>query len=88
MQFQKWSQAELAMEAHNGKTRLGNSEVPLVVKFADAKRKDAVANQVSTVPSLLAGFGLICVIAGVIHVKCMAYICEAGRCHKCRSRCS
>lgn len=34
------------MEAHNGKTRLGNSEVPLVVKFADAKRKDAVANQV------------------------------------------
>ncbi|BDA45123.1 probable CUGBP Elav-like family member 2 [Coccomyxa sp. Obi] len=45
VQFQKWSQAELAMEAHNGKTRLGNSEVPLVVKFADAKRKDAVANQ-------------------------------------------
>ena len=46
MQFQKWSQAELAMEGHNGKTRLGNSEVPLVVKFADAKRKDAMAGQV------------------------------------------
>ena len=28
------------MEAHNGKTRLGSSEVPLVVKFADAKRRD------------------------------------------------
>ena len=40
MQFRKWSQAENALEAHNGKTRLGGSEVPLVVKFADAKRKD------------------------------------------------
>ena len=40
MQFAKWSQAEAAMEAHNSKTRLGTSEVPLVVKFADAKRKD------------------------------------------------
>ena len=29
------------MEAHNGKTRLGSSEVPLVVKFADAKRRDS-----------------------------------------------
>ena len=28
------------MEAHNGKTRLGSSEVPLVVKFADAKRRE------------------------------------------------
>lgn len=28
------------MEAHNGKTRLGSSDVPLVVKFADAKRRD------------------------------------------------
>lgn len=28
------------MEAHNCKTRLGNSEVPLVVKFADAKRRE------------------------------------------------
>ncbi len=33
------------MEAHNGKTRMGNSEVPLVVKFADAKRKDSGAAQ-------------------------------------------
>ncbi|CAK0784107.1 hypothetical protein CVIRNUC_007310 [Coccomyxa viridis] len=40
VQFAKWSQAEAAMEAHNSKTRLGTSEVPLVVKFADAKRKD------------------------------------------------
>lgn len=53
MQFQKWSQAELAMEGHNGKTRLGNSEVPLVVKFADAKRKDAMAGQVLHSPQLL-----------------------------------
>lgn len=28
------------MEAHNGKSRLGSSEVPMVVKFADAKRRD------------------------------------------------
>ena len=34
------------MEAHNGKTRMGNSEVPLVVKFADAKRKDTGPGQV------------------------------------------
>jgi len=41
VQFAKWAQAEMAMEAHNGKTRLGSSEVPLVVKFADAKRRDS-----------------------------------------------
>ena len=40
VQFRKWSQAESALEAHNGKTRLAGSEVPLVVKFAYAKRKD------------------------------------------------
>jgi hypothetical protein len=40
VQFAKWVQAEMAMEAHNGKTRLGSSEVPLVVKFADAKRRE------------------------------------------------
>lgn len=40
VQFRKWAQAENALEAHNGKTRLGTSEVPLVVKFADAKRRD------------------------------------------------
>jgi len=38
------------MEAHNGKTRMGNSEVPLVVKFADAKRKDTGAAQVRVRP--------------------------------------
>ena len=47
VQFRKWCQAEAAMEAHNGKTRMGNSEVPLVVKFADAKRKDCGAGQAS-----------------------------------------
>ena len=39
MQYSKWAACEQAIENHNGKTRLGNSEVPLVVKFADAKRK-------------------------------------------------
>ena len=46
VQFAKWSQAEAAMEAHNSKTRLGTSEVPLVVKFADAKRKDPTPHHV------------------------------------------
>ena len=36
------------MEAHNSKTRLGTSEVPLVVKFADAKRKDPTPHHVSS----------------------------------------
>lgn len=40
VQFRKWAQAENAMEAHNGKTRMPSSEVPLVVKFADAKRRE------------------------------------------------
>ena len=35
------------MEAHNSKTRLGTSEVPLVVKFADAKRKEPAPHHVS-----------------------------------------
>ena len=39
VQYSKWAACEQAIENHNGKTRLGNSEVPLVVKFADAKRK-------------------------------------------------
>ena len=47
MQFAKWGQAEAAMEAHNSKTRLGTSEVPLVVKFADAKRKEPSPHHVS-----------------------------------------
>ena len=36
------------MEAHNSKTRLGTSEVPLVVKFADAKRKEPSPHHVSS----------------------------------------
>lgn len=40
------------MEAHNGKTRMGNSEVPLVVKFADAKRKDSGVGQACTAAAL------------------------------------
>ena len=79
MQFQKWAQAELAMEAHNGKTRLGNSEVPLVVKFADAKRKDVVSNQVRMAPCLLAGLCAISVCAEVIQCQSMAlYQQKAG----------
>ncbi len=77
MQFQKWAQAELAMEAHNGKTRLGNSEVPLVVKFADAKRKDVVANQVCMTPCLLLSSGLN-VPAELIRVNLMAYVLSGG----------
>lgn len=40
VQFRTWAQAESAIDAHNANTRLGTSEVPLVVKFADAKRRD------------------------------------------------
>ena len=54
VQFAKWSQAEAAMEAHNSKTRLGTSEVPLVVKFADAKRKDPTPHHVRP-PFILTG---------------------------------
>ena len=48
VQFRKWAQAEAALEAHNGKTKLGASEVPLVVKFADAKRKDVTMSHMSS----------------------------------------
>ena len=41
VQFRTWAQAEAAIDAHNANTRLGGAEVPLVVKFADAKRRDA-----------------------------------------------
>lgn len=41
VEFRKWAQSERAMEAHNGVTRLPGSEMPLVVKFADAKRPEA-----------------------------------------------
>ena len=60
MQFQKWAQAEAAMEAHNGKTRLGTSEVPLVVKFADAKRKDGIINQVGRAAVQMGPAGVVC----------------------------
>lgn len=40
------------MEAHNSKTRLGTSEVPLVVKFADAKRKEPSPHHVSPLATL------------------------------------
>jgi hypothetical protein len=40
VEFRKWAQAERTMEAHNGVTRLPGSEMPLVVKFADAKRPE------------------------------------------------
>ena len=43
VQFNRWSEAEDAIEAHNGKTRLPGSDVPVVVKFADAKRRDTNA---------------------------------------------
>lgn len=43
------------MEAHNSKTRLGTSEVPLVVKFADAKRKEPSPHHVSYLPSMYCG---------------------------------
>ena len=43
MQFSRWAEAEDAIEAHNGKTRLPGSDVPMVVKFADAKRRDTKA---------------------------------------------
>ncbi len=34
LQFRKWAQAERAMEAHNGNTRLPGADMPLVVKCA------------------------------------------------------
>jgi hypothetical protein len=40
VEYKKWAQAEAALEAHSGRTRMLHSEVPLVVRFADAKRKD------------------------------------------------
>mmetsp|Transcript_16571 Transcript_16571/g.49593 ORF Transcript_16571/g.49593 Transcript_16571/m.49593 type:complete len:713 (+) Transcript_16571:175-2313(+) len=40
VEYRKWAQAERAMEAHNGITKLPGSDMPLVVKFADAKRPE------------------------------------------------
>lgn len=44
MQFRKWAEAEAAIDMHNAKTVLPGAEVPLVVKFADARKKDGFAN--------------------------------------------
>lgn len=40
VQYRKWAEAEAAIEMHNGKTVLPGGEVPLVVKFADARKRD------------------------------------------------
>lgn len=40
VQFRKWAEAEAAIDMHNAKTVLQGAEVPLVVKFADARKKD------------------------------------------------
>ena len=69
MQFAKWSQAEAAMEAHNSKTRLGTSEVPLVVKFADAKRKDPTPHHVRPPFTLMGAQSC----ADLSHVVSVAY---------------
>ena len=47
------------MEAHNSKTRLGTSEVPLVVKFADAKRKEPPPHHVSPLATLSCSQGTL-----------------------------
>ena len=44
VQFRKWAEAEAAIDLHNAKTALPGAEVPLVVKFADARKKDGFAN--------------------------------------------
>lgn len=44
VQFRKWAEAEAAIDMHNAKTVLPGAEVPLVVKFADARKKDGFAN--------------------------------------------
>ncbi|KAL0037421.1 hypothetical protein WJX79_007127 [Trebouxia sp. C0005] len=44
VQFRKWAEAESAIDRHNAKTVLPGAEVPLVVKFADARKKDGFAN--------------------------------------------
>ena len=43
VQFSKWAEAEDAKDAHNGKTRLPGADAPLVVHFADAKKRDSGA---------------------------------------------
>lgn len=44
VQFRKWAEAEAAIDMHNAKTVLPGAEVPLVVKFADARKKDGFVN--------------------------------------------
>ena len=40
VQYSKWAEAEKAIDAHNAKTVPPGGEVPLVVKFADARKKE------------------------------------------------
>ena len=40
VQYSKWAEAEQAIDAHNAKTVPPGGEVPLVVKFADARKKE------------------------------------------------
>ena len=44
VQFRKWAEAEAAIDMHNAKTVLPGAEVRLVVKFADARKKDGFVN--------------------------------------------
>ena len=43
VQYASWAGAEAAMEAHAGRTRLPGADAPLVVKFADARRREVAA---------------------------------------------
>lgn len=40
VQYSRWAEAEKAIDAHNAKTVPPGGEVPLVVKFADARKKE------------------------------------------------
>ncbi len=60
------------MEAHNSKTRLGTSEVPLVVKFADAKRKEPSPHHVSYIPLPVLMSMSACKHLGMaLHLSCL-----------------
>ena len=43
VQYASWASAEAAIEAHAGRTRLPGADAPLVVKFADARRREVAA---------------------------------------------
>ena len=46
MKYNKWSEAEAAMEVLHGHQEIPGAKNPLVVKFADAKNKDGTDSQV------------------------------------------